>query len=382
MSGMVSRTAVLAACLVAAGVAAAEGPATVVAPMIDKDRFGVTADGTEVDRYTLRNANGMTVRLITFGATVTELWTPDRKGGLADVVLGFDELEPYERPRTYFGCTVGRVAFRIDEGRFTLDGRPYQLTINAAPHHLHGGTQGLSKRVWRAEPVDSPAGPAMRFTCRSPDGDQGYPGTLDVSVVYTLTADDELRIEYRATADRPTPVSLTHHGYFNLAGAGRGDVLEHVLQVEAAGRPQGGDRGMPTGVIEPVAGTPFDFRTPKTIARDMQPGTKAADGFDTAFVVDRRGDGLVPVARLAEPASGRVMEVLSTQPAVVLYTANYLDGTLVGKGGVPYGKHSGLCLETSHLPNSVNRPEFPSIILRPGQVYEQTCVYRFSVDKR
>jgi aldose 1-epimerase len=350
-------------------------------PAIEKDRFGVTADGLPVDRYTLRNTRGMTVRLITFGATVTELWVPDRHGDRADVVLGFDDLALYERSRTYFGCTVGRVAFRIDEGRFTLDGRPHQLTINAAPHHLHGGTKGLSKVVWQAEPLESPAGPAVRFTCRSPDGDQGYPGTLDVAVVYTLTADDELRIEYRATADRPTPVSLTHHGYFNLAGAGSGHVLGHVLQLAASGRPVSDGRGMPTGAIEPVADTPFDFRRAKTIANDMQPGSQAADGFDTAFVVDRRGDGLMPVARLAEPGSGRVMEVLSTEPAVVLYTGNYLDGTLQGKGGVPYDKHAGLCLETANLPNSVNRPEFPSIILQPDATYTQTCVYRFAIEK-
>ncbi len=349
---------------------------------IEKDRFGVTADGIPVDRYTLRNAGGTTVRLITFGATVTELWVPDWNGDRADVVLGFDDLALYERSRTYFGCTVGRVAFRIHEGRFTLDGRPHQLTINAAPHHLHGGTKGLSKIVWQAERLDSPAGPAVRFTCRSPDGDQGYPGTLDAAVVYTLTANDELRIEYRATADRPTPVSLTHHGYFNLAGAGSGDVLGHVLQLETAGRAVSDERGMPTGVIEPVAGTAFDFRTPKMIAQDMRPGTETAAGFDTAFVVERRGEGLVPVARLAEPDSGRVLEVLSTEPAAVLYTGNYLDGTLVGKGGTAYRKHAGLCLETAHLPDSVNRPEFPSIILRPGATYTQTCVYRFGVQKQ
>lgn len=383
LSVRTSRGVVLAAaCLACSVTMAAEGPATVRESAIVKDRFGVTADGTPVDRYTLRNARGTTVRLITFGATVTELWVPDRNGDRADVALGFDDLALYERSRTYFGCTVGRVAFRIDEGRFTLDGTPYQLTINAPPHHLHGGTKGLSKIVWRAEPLETASGPAVRFTCTSPDGDQGYPGTLDVAVVYALTAADELRIEYRATTDRPTPVSLTHHGYFNLAGAGQGDVLGHVLELEAAGRPASGERGMPTGVIEPVAGTPFDFREPKTIARDMRPGTKTADGFDTAFVVDRAGDGIVPVARLAEPGSGRVMEVLSTEPAVVLYTGNYLDGTLVGKEGRAYGKHAGLCLETAHLPNSVNRPEFPSIILRPGQAYTQTCIYRFSVAGR
>ena len=386
MVGAASRRVLGAAVLTVSGVAcggaaAAEGPATVTRPAIEKDRFGITTDGRAVDRYTLRNARGTTLRLITFGATVTELWVPDRSGDRADVVLGFDDLALYERSRTYFGCTVGRVAFRIDEGRFTLDGRPYQLTINAPPHHLHGGTKGLSKVVWQAQPDDGPAGPSVQFTCRSPDGDQGYPGTLDVAVVYTLTAADELRIEYRATADRPTPVSLTHHGYFNLAGAGKGDVLGHLLALAAAGRPVSDGRGMPTGAIEPIAGTAFDFRVPKAIAKDMRPGTKTADGFDTAFVVDRQGDGLVPVARLVEPGSGRVMEVLSTEPAVVLYTGNYLDGTLQGKGGVPYGKHAGLCLETGNLPNSVNRPEFPAIILRPGEAYTQTCVYRFTVEK-
>lgn len=380
--GRVAAVVLAAAWLASGGPAGAQGLTTVTTTTIEQDRFGVTADGIPVERYTLRNAGGTTVRLITFGATVTELWVPDRHGNRADVVLGFDDLALYERPRTYFGCTVGRVAFRIDEGRFTLDGKPYQLSINAAPHHLHGGTRGLSKVVWRAEPMAGPAGQAVRFTCRSPDGDQGYPGTLDVAVVYTLTAHDELRIDYRATADRATPVSLTHHGSFNLAGAAAGDVLGHVLQLEADGRAVGDDRGLPTGVIAPVAGSAFDFRTAKTIAQDMRPGTETAAGFDTAFVVERRGKALVPVARVAEPGSGRVLEVLSTEPAVVLYTGNYLDGTLVGKGGVAYRRHAGLCLETAHLPDSVNRPEFPSIILRPGATYTQTCVYRFGVEKQ
>lgn len=348
-------------------------------PPIEKDRFGATADGADVDRYTLRNRRGMTVRLITYGATVTELWVPDRAGRRADVVLGFDEVASYETSRTYFGCTVGRVAFRIDAGRFTLDGVAHDLTINAAPHHLHGGVRGLSAVVWRAEPLDAPAGPAVRFTCRSPDGDQGYPGALDVAVLYTLT-ENALRIEYLATTDRPTPVSLTHHGYFNLAGAGRGDVLGHVLQLAAKGRPACGARGMPTGVIESVAGTPFDFRTPRSIGAGMRPGTETADGYDLAYVVDRPGPGLVRVARLAEPGSGRVMEVLSTEPALVLYTGNGLDGTLRGKDGATYGRHAGLCLETGHVPNSVNRTEFPSIILRPGATYAQTCEYRFSAE--
>lgn len=365
-----------------AGIAVMAGEAVMKSPAIEKDRFGATADGTAVDRFTLRNPRGTTVRLITFGATVTELWVPDRSGDRADVVLGFDGMEPYEQPRTFFGCTVGRVAFRIDEGRFALDGQPYQLPINAPPHHLHGGQRGFSKVVWQAKPLETDAGPAVRFSHTSPAGDQGYPGAVEATVTYSLTAADELRIDYRATADRPTPLSLTHHGYFNLAGAGRGDVLGHVLELAAASRPVIDDRGMPTGAIVPVAGTAYDFRTAKAIGADVKPDTPTADGYDVAYVVERPQPGLVRVARLVEPRSGRVMEVLTTEPAVVLYTANHLDGSLVGKNRQPYGRHAGLCLETAHLPNSVNRPEFPSIIIRPGQAYTQTCVYRFSVDGR
>lgn len=365
-----------------AGIAVIAEDRTMPSTAIEKDRFGVTVDGTAVDRYTLRNARGTTVRLITFGATVTELWVPDRAGDRADVVLGFDGMEPYERPRTFFGCTVGRVAFRIDAGRFALDGQPYELPINAPPHHLHGGPRGFSKVVWRAEPLETDAGPAVRFSHTSPAGDQGYPGAVEATVTYSLTAADELRIDYRATADRPTPLSLTHHGSFNLAGAGRGDVLGHVLELAAASRPVIDDRGMPTGAIVPVAGTAYDFRTAKAIGADVKPDTPTADGYDVAYVVERPQPGLVRVARLVEPRSGRVMEVLTTEPAVVLYTGNHLDGSLVGKNRQPYGRHAGLCLETAHLPNSVNRPEFPSIIIRPGQAYTQTCIYRFSVDGR
>ena len=345
---------------------------------IEKDPFGVTAEGVAVDRYTLRNSHGMTVRLITYGATVTELLVPDRKGKPADVALGFDNLVQYETQSPYFGCTAGRVAFRISAGKFTLDGKPYQLTINAAPHHLHGGTKGLSKVVWHGEPLADPASPAVKFTYHSPDGDQGYPGNLDTTVVYTLTSDNELKIDYTAVTDRATPVNLTHHTYFNLDGAGSGTVLRHVLQVRAGHYAPDGARSMPSGHIDSVAGTPWDLRMPTTLGDRMQPESKVAGGYDSCFVVDRTGPGPVPVAALVGPSSGRRMDVLSTEPALVLYTANYLDGSLHGKQGAVYGKHAGICLETAHLPDSVNRPEFPSIILRPGQTYRQTCIYRFS----
>ena len=348
---------------------------------IEKDRFGVTADGTAIDRFTLRNAHGMTVRLITFGATVTELWVPDRNGRTDDVVLGFDNLAGYEAPQNpYFGATAGRVAFRITAGTFTLDGQAYRLSLNIPPHHLHGGTKGFSRMVWKGETLAAGKDAAVRLTLESPDGDQGYPGKLEATVVYTLTERNELAIEYTATTDRPTPVNLTHHSYFNLAGAGRGDVLGHVLQLEAPRYTPLDEKKIPTGRIEPVEGTPFDFLKPTAIGARMRPGSEVAGGYDLSYLVDRPGGStrLVRVATLREPTSGRVLEVLSTEPAIVLYTGNYLDGTLRGKGGKLYPQHAGVCLETAHLPDSVNRPTFPSVILRPGQAYRQRCVYRFS----
>jgi aldose 1-epimerase len=316
----------------------------------------------------------MTVRIITYGATVTELWVPDRHGKLDDVVLGFDHLGPYETQSPYFGCTVGRVAFRITNAEFTLDGRRYALTRNAGVHHLHGGARGLSRVVWEAEiPADSPS-PCVKFRYRSPDGDQGYPGNLEVAVQYGLTADNELRIEYFATTDQATPVNLTHHSYFNLAGAGSGDVLGHELQL-AADRYSPTDAALiPTGELTPVAGTPWDFiRKTRIGARIEQAG-----GYDLAYLRSEPGSALAPVATLEDPVTGRRLEVLTTAPAVILYTGNYLDGSLKGRGGAVYRKHAGLCLETGHLPDSVNHPAFPSTILRPGATYRQTCVYRFA----
>lgn len=337
------------------------------------DRFGTTA-GVAVERYTLRNASGLTARLITYGATVTELLVPDRQGRGDDVVLGFDNLRQYETESPYFGCTVGRVAFRITNAEFTLGGRTYHLTRNAGAHHLHGGVRGLSHVVWQAEPQPDVRAPAVMFRYRSPDGDQGYPGNLDVAVVFTLTADNELRIDYTATADQPTPVNLTHHGYFNLAGAAAGDVLGHILHL-AADRYTPTDAALiPTGEIVSVHGTPFDFTEPTPI------GTRIAQagGYDLSYLRTAAGRTLARVATVEEPLSGRRMEVLTTSPAIVLYTGNALDGRRQGKAGMRYGQHAGLCLETGYLPDSVNHPAFPTIILPAGETYRETCVYRFS----
>jgi aldose 1-epimerase len=345
---------------------------------IERDAFGKTADGVAVDRYTLRNSGGLTVRLITYGATVTELWTPDRQGAAADVVLGFDRLSQYETQSPYFGCTVGRVAFRIARGEFVLDGRSYQLTLNDGLHHLHGGLKGFSHVVWQAEPLPSRVAPAVRFTYRSPDGDQGYPGTLDVAVVYTLSEDDELRIDYTATTDRPTPVNLTHHSYFNLAGAGSGDVLGHALQIDADRWIPAEQPDLPSGEIASVTGTPFDFTRPTAIGARLHQIGGQAQGYDLAYLHNHPEGSLARVASVHEPLSGRSMAVSTDEPALVLYTGNYLDGSLVGKGGAAYARHAGVCLETGRPPDAVHHPHFPATILRPGQVYRHTCVYRFS----
>ncbi len=346
----------------------------------EKERFGTTADGLPVDRYTLRNGRGMTVRLLTYGAAVSELFVPDREGRAADVVLGFEQLASSEdaAQTPYFGATVGRVAFRITGGQFALDGKPYRLTLNVPPHHLHGGVRGFSRAVWNAEATAAADSPAVRFSLVSPDGDQGYPGQLKASVLYTLTQQNELRIDYSATAGQPTPVNLTHHSYFNLAGAGSGDILGHTLQLAASHYTPLDEKKIPTGKVVPVDGTPFDFRQTTRIGDRLKTHAEVADGYDLSYPLDHVDGSLRHAATLSEPSSGRGLEVWSTQPAIVLSTGNYLDGTVRGKAGAIYRQHAGVCLETAHLPDSVNQPSFPSIILRPSQTYRHTCVYRFS----
>lgn len=344
---------------------------------IEQDRFGVTADGMAVDRYTLRNSQGMAVSLITYGATVTELWAPDRQGKCDDVVLGFDNLAQYETQSPYFGATVGRVAFRIVGGQFSLDGKTYRLTLNSGLHHLHGGAKGFSRVVWKAEPEEQPDAVAVKFTYLSPDGDQGYPGNLQTTAVYALTEHNELRIDFTATTDQPTPVNLTHHGYFNLAGAGSGHVLGHVVRLAADHYSPSDANLCPTGELAPVQGTPLDFTRPMAIGSRVSTPDGVKDGYDLAYLRTRPDGTLATVAVVEEPVSGRRMEVLTNEPAIIFYTGNYLDGTLEGKRGVTYGKHAGLCLEPGRLPDSVHHAAFPSVILRPEQVYRHTCLYRF-----
>lgn len=347
---------------------------------IEKDRFGSTSDGSRADRFTLRGANGMSVRLINFGATVTELHVPDRDGRLADVVLGFDDLASYETKSPYFGSTVGRTAFRIPYGRFELDGQSYQLDANGGPHHIHGGTKGFSWVVWDAEPLDNEDGPAVRFTYHSPDGDQGYPGAVDAEATYALTNAGELRIEFKATCDRPTPVDMTHHGYFNLAGAGAGDVNDHVVQMAADVYSETDAQVIATGAMLPVAGTPYDFTEPRRIGERLELLPEQSGGYDLAYLNRNQSGTIAPVASVYEPVSGRTMRVLTDAPALIFYGGNYLDGTLQGKGGVAYKKHAGFAMETAGLPDAVNHENFPSIILRPGETYRRTCIYRFTAE--
>jgi aldose 1-epimerase len=341
--------------------------------------FGKTAGGAMVDALTLKNKNGMVAKLITLGATLTELHVPDKNGKLADVVLGFDNVAGYESDANqHFGCTTGRVANRIAKARFTLDGKEYQLAVNNGPNHLHGGTKrNLGKVVWKAEPVKSDGGQGVRFSYTSPDGEEGYPGTLQITVTYTLTDKNELRIDYTATTDKATPVNLTNHSYFNLSGAGTPTVLDHELTLNAAKYTPTDEGLIPTGKIEPVAGTPLDFTKPAVIRPRVEQLLKTpAIGIDHNFVLNKT-DVKTAAAKVRDPASGRTLTVYTDQPAIQVYSGNFLKGQ-TGKGGKTYPIRSALCLETQHFPDSVNRPEFPSTILKPGQTYRQTCIYAFS----
>lgn len=348
--------------------------------------FGRLPDGREAVLYTLQAADGFAVEITNYGGTVVRVLAPDRHGRLADVVLGFGSVEPYLAQSPYFGCIVGRVGNRIAHGRFTLDGQTYQLATNNSPAgipcHLHGGKVGFDKRLWSAEPTLRDGQPALRLTLTSPDGEEGYPGTLQAEVVYSLTPDRGLRIDYGATTDRATPVNLTNHSYFNLRGEGDGTILDHELMIVADRYIPVTPGLIPIGQPAPLAGTPLDFRQPRAIgaridATDEQ--LTRAHGYDHTYVLAgaMRPDPVL-AARVLEPVSGRVLEVFTTEPGVQLYTGNFLDGTLTGKAGRPYPMRSGFCLETQHFPDSVNQPAFPSTILRPGQTYRSTTVYRFS----
>jgi aldose 1-epimerase len=351
---------------------------------LKKQPFGKTADGRDIDLYTLTNKNGVEVGIMTQGGTVVSIRVPDRNGKFGDVALGFDSLDGYLKGTSFLGVLVGRYGNRIAKGRFKLDGVEYKLAVNNGENHLHGGLKGFDKAVWNARDVSEGPTPRLELTYLSKDGEEGYPGNLAVTVVYSLSEANELRIDYSATTDKDTVVNLTNHTYFNLAGAGEGDILGHELTLYAD-RFTPVDKGLiPTGELRSVEGTPFDFRKPTPIGARIDAKNEQIQfggGYDHNFVLNSGGGSLALAARVDEPKTGRVLEVLTTEPGVQFYTGNSLDGTAVGKGGKVYQRRSGFCLETQHFPDSPNHPKFPSTVLKPGEKYQTTTVYRFSVAK-
>jgi aldose 1-epimerase len=347
---------------------------------IVRDVFGTMPNGTDIEVFTLSNATGMRIRILTYGGVLQSVEVPDQAGRLANVTLGFDNLTDYIERNQYFGTITGRCANRLAHGRFTLDGNTYQLAQNRGANHLHGGIAGFSHRVWSPEVVHDDD-PSLRLTYTSPDGEEGYPGELRTTVTYTLTVDNAIRVDYHATTDAPTIVNLTNHAYFNLAGEGSGTVLGHQLQLNASHFTPVDAAMIPTGEIAPVDGTPLDFRELTEIGariREAHPQMRLAQGYDHNHVLSRSDDGLEDAARLVDPVSGRVMTVRTTEPGIQVYSGNFLDGTLVGPSGRIYRSADGLALETQHFPDAPNRPEFPSITLRPGEEYKSTTVMAFS----
>lgn len=350
-----------------------------------KEMFGTTSDGTPVYIYTLQNAHKMQAKVMNYGGILVSLLVPDKNGHFDDVVLGDDSLATYERNNSpYFGALIGRYGNRIGKGKFTLNGKEYSLALNNGPNTLHGGLKGFDKVVWTVNEKESKPGRSLVLTYLSKDGEEGYPGNLSVKVVYTLTDNDELKIEYSATTDKPTVLNLTHHSYFNLKGAGKGDILSHELTIHADKFTPIDSTLIPTGELRPVRGTPFDFTKATAIgarisADDEQ--LRYGKGYDHNFVLNRKGAGLSLAARVYENTTGRAMDVLTTEPGVQFYSGNFLDGKNIGKGGISYEHRFGFCLETQHFPDSPNEPKFPTTVLKPGEKFSSTTVYKFYVKK-
>lgn len=345
---------------------------------ITEKPFG-TADGMPVTLYTLRNGSAQ-VSICNYGGIVTSINVPDKNGKIGDVVLGYDNLADYIKSSPYFGALIGRYGNRIAKGKFTLDGKEYTLATNNGVNALHGGLKGFDKVIWNARPVQSPDGPSLELTYFSKDGEEGYPGNLSAKAVYTLTSDNALKLEFTATTDKDTVINLTHHSYFNLAG--KGDVLNYIVMIDADKFTPVDSTLIPTGELRPVEGTPFDFRTPTAIGariKEDDEQLKFANGYDDNWCLNNSTGALRLAARVYEPTSGRVLEVFSTEPGLQFYTGNFLDGTLKGKGGWVYQFRDAFCMEPQHYPDSPNHPDFPSVVLKPGEVYHNTIVYRFSV---
>jgi aldose 1-epimerase len=345
--------------------------------MIGKNEFGKLADGTSVEQYTLTNKNGMVAKVINYGAILTELDVADRAGKKSDVVLGFKDLKDYVERSPFFGATAGRFANRIAKGKFSLDETEYSLFVNNGPNSLHGGKKGFDKQIWKAEPGETSDGQSVKFTYVSRDGEEGYPGTLTTICTYTLSNDNSLKIQITATTDKPTVVNLTNHSYFNLAGEGSGTILDHELTINADRYVPVDDTQIPTGELKAVKGTPMDFTTAHVIGERIG---QVQPGYDHNYCLNSPGETPALAAHVKDPKSGRVLEVWTTQPGVQLYTGNNLDGKLTGPSGGSYVKHAGFCLETQHYPDSPNRPNFPSSVLRPGKKFDQTTIWKFSAE--
>lgn len=342
---------------------------------VKSEPFGTAPNGQQVQLYTLTNANGMTVKITNYGAIVTSIRTPDRAGNLGEVVLGFDRVDGYIPNDPHLGGIVGRYANRIAKGKFILDGQSYTLATNDTPNHLHGGITGFDRVVWQAELLQNQN--AIRLTYVSKDGEEGYPGNLTVVVTYTLTGFDALKIDYEATTDKATPVNLTNHSYFNLSAGTEKDILNHIVKIHADQFTATDETLIPTGELQSVKGTPYDFTTPQRVGEHIE--NLQGYGYDLNYVVRNGGDKLVIAATVEDPGSGRIMTVHTTQPGIQFYTGYHLDGTLTGHNYTAYNRYAGLCLEAQHFPDSPNQESFPSSIIRPGEKYSETTIYKFGV---